>query len=90
MTDGKIVSLREGFNINPPGAIPEVVEYIEELLQEARDGRVIAVAVIKVCDDMQAYTQWRYGGGTHESNALMAGCVDMVWIMGKQRKNEED
>ncbi len=90
MADDKIINLRGGHVQPAPGEpVLNVVEYLEEMLAEAKAGQIIAFAVIKVDKDLRMCTNWRHAGNTGVSNALQAGIVDLMYTMGKEREESE-
>lgn len=87
----KIVNLRGGWPITAPGEpVPCVVEYLQEMLEEAKAGNLIAIALVKVDKDMRMCVNWRHAGGTHVSNALTAGITDLAYVMGKHRSEDSE
>lgn len=63
MSDGKVVSLRQGFVVatGQPEPNPEVVAYLEELCERAKSGVLVACAVVYQ-DHEGCVNDWNVGG----------------------------
>lgn len=49
---------------NKPDVDPKVIEMMEEWLQRAKDGKIVAISVAAVTPDRVVQTQWT-GAGLH-------------------------
>lgn len=67
----KVVGLHGRAPIEPNGADPEVVEYIEHLLEMAKNGDIVAIGVGIVAREGHVFTNSRGRGHKHE---LVACC----------------
>lgn len=67
----QIVGLHGRAPPEPNGADPEIVEYIEHLLEMAKSGDMVAIGALIVCRGEHVFTNSRGRGHKHE---LVACC----------------
>lgn len=70
------------FSVPSHEPVERVVEILEGALEQAKQGRIIGVAVVAVERDPQAFTT-NYHGGQMSRHCLAAGVLSMGYQIGK-------
>lgn len=75
--------------ILPPNtgqAVPAVVDYLKDLLEQAKRGEIVAVAVAAV--DGGGFPMNKWEGGAADRNLLMAAVLYLQFRMAEARNSE--
>jgi hypothetical protein len=87
MNDPKITAFPGG-TIPTLGADPVIVDLLERALGQARDGHLIAIAIVKVCRQPLAFDQ-QYHTQPGSSHSLAAGIASLSWMVGSALNKDE-
>jgi hypothetical protein len=87
MTESNVVAL-PGFSVPNDAPVEKIVELLEEALGEARNGRLIGLAMVAVTKDPDLF-ETRFHATQGSRHSLGAGVLSLGWQIGRELSEGE-
>lgn len=79
---GEKVIPMKNFSVPSNEAVPEIVEMLEEALEQARNGLLVGLALVKVKRQPLAFSQ-HYWASQNSNHSLVAGILSLHHRVGQ-------
>lgn len=88
MTDKTVLPFKD-FSVPSNEPVPEIVEMLEDALQQAKDGLLVGLALVKVKRQPLAFSQ-HYWASQNSNHSLAAGVMSISHRIAADMQGDDD